>query len=194
MDRELLRQYSGGLIALSACLAGEIPQALLKGDYDGAREAARFYQSVFGPEHYYLELQDHGLEEQRTVNPQIVRLARELELPLVCTNDAHYLTRQDASMQRVLICIQTNTTLNDPSPLAFETEEFYLKSEGEMRALFPQIPEAFDNTVRIAERCQVELEFGHTQLPRFDALGGDSTAYFRRLCEEGLHRRYGGNK
>ncbi len=191
VDRELLRQYSGGLIALSACLAGEIPQALLKGDYDGAREAARFYQSVFGPEHYYLELQDHGLEEQRTVNPQIVRLARELELPLVCTNDAHYLTRQDASMQRVLICIQTNTTLNDPSPLAFETEEFYLKSEGEMRALFPQIPEAFDNTVRIAERCQVELEFGHTQLPRFDAPGGDSTAYFRRLCEEGLHRRYG---
>ena len=110
-------------------------------------------------------MQDHGLEDQRTVNPQIVRLAREMGIPLVCTNDAHYLTREDAKMQRVLICIQTNTTLDDPSPLAFETEEFYLKPEEEMRALFPQLPEAFDNTVRIAERCQVELAFGHTQLP-----------------------------
>lgn len=193
IDHELLKGHTEGLIALSACLAGEIPRALLCSDYDEAKRTALRYAELFGPEHYYLELQDHGLDEQRAINPQIVRLANETGLPLVCTNDAHYLTKADAEVQRVLMCVQTNTTVNEPSSMAFETEEFYLKTEEEMRALFPGIPEAFDNTVRIAERCQVEFEFGHTQLPSFDAPGGDSVAYFRDMCTAGMHRRYGDN-
>ena len=191
VDRELLQEYHEGLIALSACLAGEIPRALTQGDYDRAKRIALEYRDIFGPENFFLELQDHGLEEQRAISPQIVRLSRETGIPLVCTNDAHYLSKEDARMQKVLICIQTNTTVDEPNPMAFETEEFYLKSEEEMRALFPELPEAFDNTVRIAERCRVELTFGQTQLPRFDAPGGDSAAYFRQRCYEGLRRHYG---
>ncbi len=191
VDRELLREYHEGLIALSACLAGEIPRSLTRGDYDGAKRIALEYRDIFGEGNFFLELQDHGLEEQRAISPQIIRLSKETGIPLVCTNDAHYLTKEDAQMQKVLICIQTNTTVDEPNPMAFETEEFYLKSEEEMRALFPDIPEAFDNTAAIAERCQVELTFGKTQLPRFDAPGGDSAAYFRQRCFEGLHRHYG---
>lgn len=191
IDHDLLRGNTEGLIALSACLAGEIPRALRQGDYDSAKRTASFYKDIFGPNNYFLELQDHGLEEQKTVNPQIIRLSRETGIPLVCTNDAHYLTREDAEMQKVLICIQTGTTVDEPSAMAFETEEFYLKSEAEMRRLFPDIPDAFDNTVHIAERCHVELSFGNTQLPAFDAPGGDSYAYFRNQCYEGLYRYYG---
>ena len=193
VDRELLREYHSGLIALSACLAGEIPRALRRGDYPAAKALAEEYRSIFGEDNFFLELQDHGLEEQRSINPQLVRLSRETGIPLVCTNDAHYLAREDAQVQKVLICIQTNTTVDEPSPMAFETEEFYLKSEEEMRALFPSIPDAFDNTVKIAARCNVVLEFGKTQLPAFDAPGGDSAAYFRQQCFEGLHRHYGDN-
>lgn len=191
VDEELLGQYHEGLIALSACLAGEIPRRLREGDYEGAKQAALRYKDLFGAEHYYLELQDHALPEQKSINPQLIRLARETEIPLVCTNDVHYLTREDARVQQVLLCIQTGTTLDEPSAMSFETDEFYLKSEQEMRALFPAIPEAFDNTVRIAERCQVEIGFGELKLPTFDAPGGDSMAYFRQLCTEGLRRRYG---
>ena len=191
IDRELLEQYHGGLIALSACLAGEIPRALMRGDSDGARQTAVWYDRLFGRDNYYLELQDHGLNEQRMINPQLVRLSRETGIPLVCTNDAHYLTREDAGMQRVLICIQTNTTIHEPSKMSFGTDEFYLKSEQEMRALFPEITEAFDNTVKIAGQCNVDFEFGRTKLPRFDAPGGSSVEYFRRQCREGLIRRYG---
>ncbi len=191
VDRELLTQYHEGLIALSACLAGEIPRALRRGDFDGAKAIALWYRDLFGPDNYFLELQDHGLPEQKAVNPQILRLSAQTGIPLVCTNDAHYLRREDAQMQKVLVCIQTGTTVDDPSPMAFATEEFYLKSEEEMRALFPAVPEAFDNTVRIAERCRVELEFGKLKLPTFDAPGGDSTAYFEQLCTEGMHRLYG---
>ncbi len=191
IDRELLEQYHEGLIALSACLAGEIPQALLAGDYAAARRAADWYGSLFGAEHFYLELQDHGLADQKTVNAGLLRLAKDTGLPLVCTNDAHYLTREDALMQRVLCCIQTATTLQEPSPLNFETEEFYLKSGEEMAALFPALPEAVANTVRIADRCRVELTFGQLKLPAFDAPGGDSNAYLARLCREGMTRLYG---
>ena len=191
IDHELLEQYHEGLVCLSACLAGEIPRALMRGDLDGAKETALWYDSLFGRGNYYLEIQDHGLNEQKSVNPHIIRIARETGIPLVCTNDAHYLTREDSRVQRVLLCIQTNTTVDEPSKMAFETDEFYLKSEQEMRALFPAIPEAFDNTVRIAEECNLEFEFGHTQLPAFHAPGGDSAAYFRQQCVEGLHRLYG---
>ena len=197
VDRELLERYHEGLIALSACLAGEIPRALRRGEYETAKKTALWYAQLFGPEHYYLEIQDHGLPEQKSVNPQILRLAGETGIPLVCTNDAHYLTRQDAEMQRVLVCIQTGTTVNEPSPLAFSTEEFYLKSEEEMRALFPAVPEAFDNTVKIAGRCRVELEFGKLRLPTFDppeeerSPDGDNFPYFEKLCRQGLRRLYG---
>ena len=191
VDRELLGKYHEGIIALSACLAGEIPRALRDGRYDDAKRIALEYRLLFGAENFYLELQDHGITEQTEVNRGLVRIARETGIRLVCTNDAHYLTRDDAEMQKMLICIQTATTINQPNPLAFPTKEFYIKSEDEMRETFAAYPEAVENTARIAERCHVELEFGHTKLPKFDAPGGDSTAYFRRLCYEGLRRRYG---
>ncbi len=191
VDHELLQKHHEGLIALSACLAGEIPRALERGDYAAARSTAAEYAALFGKDHFYIELQDHGLPEQKRINPQLLRLANELSLPLVCTNDAHYPTREDAEVQRVLLCIQTATTLDAPSQMAFPNDEFYLKSEEEMRALFPQIPSAFDNTALIAERCQFDFTFGQTKLPAFDAPGGDSVRYFRSLCEEGLRRKYG---
>ena len=191
VDRDLLEQYHEGLIALSACLAGDIPRALRRGDYAAARETALWYDRVFGRGNFYLELQDHSLPEQRAINPQILRLSAETGIPPVCTNDAHYLAREDAQMQRLLMCIQTGTTLEDPTPLAFTTDEFYIKSEEEMRSLFPSVPEAFDNTVRIAERCRVDFTFGETRLPAFDAPGGDSERYFREQCLLGLRRRYG---
>ena len=135
VDRELLQQYHEGLIGLSACCAGEIPRALIGGYYEHAKQAAVWYDQVFGRGNFYLELQDHGLREQKIVNPQLIKLSRETGIPLVCANDAHYLTRNDADVQRVLICIQTNTTVNEPSKLVFETDEFYIKSEQEMRQL-----------------------------------------------------------
>ncbi|HOB36460.1 MAG TPA: DNA polymerase III subunit alpha [Candidatus Avimonas sp.] len=193
VDREILQQYHEGLIGLSACCAGEIPRALIGGDYEQAKRAAVWYDRVFGRGNFYLELQDHGLREQKIVNPQLIKLSRETGIPLVCTNDAHYLTRNDADVQRVLICIQTNTTISEPSKLVFETDEFYIKSEQEMRQLFPDIQEAYDNTVRIAEMCNLEFKFGEVKLPKFDAPGGDSYEYFRKLCIEGMHRIYGEN-
>ena len=193
VDHALLEKYHEGLIALSACLAGEIPQSLLKSDYNAAKKTALWYSQVFGPEHFYLELQDHGMEEQRQILPSLLRLSKETGLPLVCTNDAHYITREDAAMQRVLCCIQTGTTLSEPSPLCFETEEFYLKSGEEMAELFADAPEALANTRRIADRCQLELTFGQLKLPAFDAPGGDSDAYLETLCRQGMRRLYGDN-
>ncbi len=189
VDRELLEKYHDGLIALSACLAGEIPDALRNNNYEKAKQTAVYYRQLFGENNFFLEMQDHGLAEQAAVNRGLLRLSRETGIPLVCTNDAHYLTRDDAQMQKVLLCIQTNTTVDEPNPIAFETEEFYLKSEAEMAALFPQ--EAVENTAKIAARCNVELEFGKTKLPHFEAPGGDSYAYFRAQCYEGLYRHYG---
>lgn len=191
VDAELLSERREGLIALSACLAGEIPRLLLRGDYAAAKQKAMWYDSLFGRGNYYLEIQDHGIDEQRIINPLLIRISRETGIPLVCTNDVHYLSREDARMHRVLLCIQTNTTISEPPNMGFEKDEFYLKSEEEMRGLFPDIPEAFDNTVKIAERCNVEFEFGKTKLPLFNAPGGDSVVFFRKQCIEGLHRRYG---
>lgn len=192
VDEELLERYHEGLIALSACLAGEIPSALRRGDDEKAKGIALRYRRLFGADNFFLELQNHGLPEQAAVNAGIVRLSRETGIPLVCTNDAHYLTREDALMQKVLLCIQTNTTLDEPTDMAFETEEFYIKSEEEMRALFPSLGEAADNTAAIAERCHVTLEFGHTRLPHFEPPNGqDSDTYFREQCYAGLYRLYG---
>ncbi len=192
VDFELLEQYHEGLIALSACLAGEIPRALSRNDYAGARDAALRYRDIFGPDNFYLELQDHGLEEQNYVNTQIVRLSRETEIPLVVTNDCHYIEQADSAMHHVLICIQTGRTVEDQDTLEFGSDQFYFKTEQEMRALFPDLPEAADNTWKIAQRCNVELEFGKTKLPRFDTPDGSGNQeFFERLCFDGLKRRYG---
>ena len=191
IDMDLLRSHSEGLIALSACLAGAIPRRLRTGDYDGAKQTALEYSRIFGPERFYLELQDHGIPEQRKINPLLLRLARETGLPMVVTNDAHYLRREDASTQDVLLCIQTGKTVDEENRLRFETDEFYVKSEAELRERFPQLDEAFENTARIAERCNVEFEFNHYHLPHFQTPdGSESPDYFRRMCREGFSERY----
>ena len=192
VDHELLEEYHEGLICLSACLAGEIPQALLAGDYEKAKNLARYYEDLFGKGNYYIERQDHRLDEQRTVLPLLVRLSRETGIPLVATNDAHYLEKEDSRMQHILICIQTNKTVNDDDVLEFGTDEFYVKSTDEMYELFSAWPEACENTNRIAEMCSFDFEFGVTKLPYFVAPDGmDNKEYFVKLCRDGLLRRYG---
>ena len=194
VDFELLEKYHEGLIALSACLAGEIPRALSMRDYEEARKAALRYEGIFGKGNFYLELQDHGLTEQKAINPQLIRLSRETGIPLVSTNDCHYIRKEDSQMHKILLCIQTNHTIEDPDTMEFGSEEFYVKSEEEMRGLFPEVPEAADNTEIIAQRCQVEFEFGKTKLPRFETPNGqENTAYFREQCQQGMIRHYGEN-
>ncbi len=194
VDEELLEKYHEGIIALSACLAGEIPKALMRGNYALAKEKALYYKKIFGDGSFFLELQDHGITEQKRINPDIIRLSRECGIPLAVTNDCHYIKREDKEIHKILLCIQTNHTIEEENSLEFPTDEFYLKSEEEMRALFPEIPEAYDNTVKIAERCNVEFEFGKTKLPHFDVPDGrDHIEYFRDECYKGLYRRYGTN-
>ncbi len=191
VDLELLKSHHEGLIALSACLGGAIPQYLLNEDYDAARDYAMKMADIFGPEHFYLELQDHGMAEQQPVNQGLMRLARETGLPLVITNDAHYLRKSDAQMQDVLLCIQTGETVDKPNRMKFETEEFYLKSEEELRALFPNCSEAFDNTGKIADMCNLEFTFHEYHLPSFPVPQGyTNEKYFRKLCYEGFEERY----
>ena len=191
VDLALLQQYHEGLIALSACLAGAIPQYLMGNDYDAAKQYALKLATIFGPDNFYLELQDHGIEEQTAVNQGVQRLARETGLPLVVTNDAHYLRKEDAAMQDVLLCVQTGKTVDDENRMRFETEEFYLKSEEEMRLLFPNCDDAFENTGRIAQRCNVEFVFNEYHLPSFPVPEGyTNEKYFRKLCYEGFQERY----
>ena len=191
VDLELLERYHEGLIALSACLAGAIPQYLMIEDYDAAKEYALRMADIFGPERFYLELQDHGIEEQRPVNQGVMRLARETGLPLVVTNDAHYLRKEDAEMQDVLLCIQTGKTVDEPNRMKFQTEEFYLKSEEELRQLFPNCDEAFENTVKIADMCNLDFVFNEYHLPSFPVPEGfTNEQYFRKLCYEGFEERY----
>ena len=191
VDLEMLRSHHEGLICLSACLAGAIPQRLMDEDYDGARDYALKLSEIFGEGNFYLEMQDHGIPEQRPVNQGILRLARETGLPLVVTNDAHYLRKEDAQMQDVLLCIQTGKTVDEPNRMKFQTEEFYLKSEEEMRLLFPNCPEAFENTQKIADRCNLEFVFNQYHLPSFPVPEGyTNEKYFRKLCYEGFEERY----
>ena len=191
VDLELLEGHHEGLIALSACLAGAIPQALMSENYEEAKRMALTFSRIFGPEHFYLEMQDHGIDKQRPVNQGLQRLARETGLPLVVTNDAHYLRREDADMQDVLLCIQTGKTVDDLNRMRFETQEFYLKSEQELRQLFPGCDEAFDNTVKIAEMCNVDFTFHEYHLPAYPVPEGyTNEAYFRMLCEKGFQERY----
>ncbi len=190
VDRELLRQHHEGLIALSACLAGEIPQAILSGDSEGAEEKARWYLETFGAGNYYLEVQDHGIDEQRRVLPELIRLSRKLGIPLVATNDCHYLRREDAEMQKVLVAIATASTLED-DVLEFKTDEFYVKSAQEMSDLFSYIPEAVIKTAKIAEQCNFDFSFGTTKFPRFFAPEGmDNLTFFKKLCYDGFAEKY----
>ena len=191
VDLALLEQYHEGLIAASACLAGAIPQYLMEEDYASAREYALKLASIFGEDNFYLEMQDHGIPEQRAVNQGLMRLARETGLPMIVTNDAHYLRREDAAMQDVLLCIQTGKTVEDPNRMKFQTEEFYLKSEEELRELFPGCEEAFENTAKIAQRCNLEFTFHEYHLPSFPVPEGyTNEEYFRKLCMDGFRERY----
>ena len=191
VDLELLSKYHEGIIALSACLAGGVQQYLLDEDYSHAREYALKLSDIFGEGNFYLELQDHGIPEQRAVNQGILRMARETGLPLVATNDAHYLRKEDAAMQDVLLCVQTGKTVDDTNRMKFQTDEFYLKSEEEMRRLFPNCEEAFTNTALIAERCNLEFVFNEYHLPAFPVPEGyTNEEYFRKLCIDGFRERY----
>lgn len=187
IDLDLLSEHSEGLVCLSACLAGYIPRMLAAGEYDKAKEHALAMRRLFGEENYYLELQDHGIEAQKEVNAGILRLSRETGIPMVATNDAHYLRRGDADTQAVLMCIQTNSKIADGRPFGFETDEFYMKSTEEMEALFADYEGAIQNTVKIADMCQFDFDFSHIYLPRFQPDTGETPeAYLRRLAEEGF--------
>lgn len=191
VDKETLTRYHEGIIALSACLAGEVQKALQRNQYDKAKEKALSYASIFGPEHFYLELQDHGYDVQKTVNMELVRLSRDTGLPLVCTNDVHYLYESDSEAHDLLLCLQTQKTIKDEDRLRYPGGQFYLKSEEEMRRLFPYAEEAADNTAKIAERCNVTIEFGHTKLPKYDLPKGfTNTGYLRKLCDDGFKAKY----
>ena len=192
IDKDVLRQHSEGIIALSACLAGKVQNCLLHGDYDGAKREAQELSEIFGEDNFYLELQDQGLEEEVEVNRQLIKLSKELNLPMVATNDVHYVRQSDAEAHDVLLAIQTATTIDDPNRMKFPNDQFYLKSEDEMRKIFAAVPEAIDNTQKIADRCNVEFKFGEYHLPEFKAPEGLSNEqYLRQLCEEGLAERYG---
>ena len=192
VDMDLLRRYSGGLIALSACLAGEIPRRLLNGSYDAARDYALELRDIFGEENFYLELQDHGIKDQAVVNQGLLRLHEETGIPLVCTNDCHYLAPEDAESHDVLLCIQTGKLVEDENRMRYEPRNFYVRSTEEMETLFSQYPDALENTQRIADRCDLTFTFGKYHLPRFEVPEGyTAQTYIRKLCEEGFARRYG---
>ena len=192
IDLDILKSHSEGLICLSACIAGTIPRMILRGDVDGARDYAKNLFDIFGKDNFYLEIQDHGIEEQKVVNREIIKIARELDIPLVATNDAHYISREDAYTQDVLMCVQMNRALSDPSRMKFATDEFYLKNEEEMLSLFPTCPEALENTVKIADMCNLEFEFGNHHLPQYDTPSefADSLEYLKKLTNDGFEKRY----
>ena len=189
IDEDLLAGHTEGLIALSACLSGEIPKCLLANDYEKAKQTALKYNSMFGEGNYYLELQDHGLSEEQRVNPQIIRISKETGIPLVATNDVHYIEKSDHEVQKILICIGTNHTVNEENSLEFPTKEFYLKTGDEMGALFPE--SAIQNTNKIAEMCNLEFEFGNTKLPFYDIGDKDHFEYLKELSFDGAKRNYG---
>ena len=194
VDRELLEKYHEGLICLSACLAGEIPRKIVKNDYEDAKKTALYYQNLFGKENFFLELQNHGIREEVLVAEKLKTLSQEINAPMVVTNDCHYIEKSESKMHEILLCIQTNHTIHDDDKMEFQTEEFYLKTEEEMRQLFPDLDEAFENTQKIADRCNVEFEFGVRKLPNFDVPNNeDHFEYFKRNCYEGLYRHYGEN-
>ncbi len=192
VDYELLETYHEGIIALSACLAGEVANYLSKGLYEKGKQAALKYQAIFGEGNYFLELQDHGIGSQKIVNQSLIRLHKETNIPLVATNDTHYIFAADADAHDILLCIQTQKLLSDEDRMRYDGGQYYVKSEEEMKELFPYALEAIENTHKIAERCHVEIVFGEYKLPRFDVpLGYNAWEYLQKLCKEGLVKRYG---
>lgn len=190
VDEEFLRKHSDGLIALSACLSGKIPRLLSAGDYESAKKAALTYSDIFGKDNFYIELQDHGTPDTRDILPKLVKIAEECDLRMVATNDCHYLRKRDSEIQQVLMCIQTNTTLDSPNKPGFDTDDYYIKTTDEMKRIYGVYPGAIENTVKIAERCNLEFEFGKINLPKFPCPEGlDAREYLRRLTFEGLQRR-----
>ncbi len=194
IDKEILEKYHEGLICLSACLAGEVNQAILKDNLEKAKEVALWFKGVFG-EDYYLEVQNNGIREQAFANQKLIELSRELKIPLVATNDAHYLKKEDAYNHEVLLCIQTGKKMKDEDRMRFETDELYIKSTEEMEDYFKNIPEAIENTVSIADKCNLEFEFGHTILPNYEVPKEFVTHYdyLKKLCDDGIKKRYGEN-
>ncbi|MFR8475429.1 MAG: DNA polymerase III subunit alpha [Lachnospira sp.] len=191
VDYEVLEQFHEGIIALSACLAGEVQRYLARGMYEAGCEAAKRYEGIFGKGNFFLELQDHGIPEQKYVNPQLIRMSQELGIDLVCTNDVHYTYAQDADAHDILLCIQTGKKVTDENRMRYDGGQYYLKSPEEMAELFPYAPQALENTCKIAERCNVEIEFGVTKVPHFEVPQGfDSWTYLNHLCNEGMRRRY----
>ena len=194
VDFELLEKYHEGLICLSACLAGQVPKALLNNDYEKALQIAKRYQGIFGKDNYFIELQNHGIKDQDITNPMLVKIAHDIDAGLVVTNDCHYIEQNDCDTHQILLCIQTNHTVNDDDKMEFQTNEFYLKSESQMRSLFPDLQQAFDNTQLIADRCNVDIQFGVRKLPDYQVPNNeDHFEYFKRLCFDGLHKHYGEN-
>ncbi len=194
VDKEILKEYNSGLICLSGCLAGEIGSNLLDGDYENAKKTALEYKNIFGDGNYYIEVQNHGIDRQKRVLPLLYKLSEETAIPLVATNDAHYIEKSDAKIQDILVCIQTKKKLDDKDRLAFETDETYIKSTEEMYELFRNFPSAITNTSEIAEKCNVNFEFGVIKLPEFKSGKNISNReYFINLCYEGLKKRYGEN-
>ncbi len=192
IDLQLLREHSRGLVALSACLAGELPRMLRNGEFENAKSYALEMAEIFGPDHFYLELQDHGIQEQAIVNQGILRIHQETGLPMVCTNDAHYLRKEDAAAHDVLLCLQTGKTLDDENRMRYEPQNFYLRSEAEMEALFRGYEGAVANTAKVAEMCNLDFTFGTYHLPEFQLPPGyDSYSYLKKLCDEGYRERYG---
>ena len=192
VDLELLKKYHRGLICMSACLAGEIPRLLVEGSYDEAKTVALKYLEIFGENNYFIEIQNHGIKDELRILPLLYKLSAETGIPLAVTNDCHYINKKDSEVQDVLLCIQTGKTLDDTDRLRFETDEFYLKSADEMAELFRGHEEAIVNTSGIAERCNVEFEFGKIKLPKFRIEGvSDNNAYFRELCRKGMYEKYG---
>ena len=192
VDMEVLEKYHEGIIALSACLAGEVQRNLVRGMYEEAKEVAYCYERCFGKGNFFLELQDHGIPEQKLVNQQLLRMSQETGIELVATNDVHYTNAEDAEPHDILLCLQTGKKLADEDRMRYEGGQYYVKSEEEMKSLFPYALQALENTQKIADRCHVEIEFGHTKVPHFEVPEGyDSWTYLNKLCHEGLDKRYG---
>ncbi len=191
VDKELLRQYHSGIIASSACLAGEIASSIQRGDYAGAKAAALEYNEIFGEGNFFLELQDHGIREQKLVNQQLLRMHEETGIPLICTNDIHYTYKEDIEAHDILLCIQTAKKVTDEDRMRYEGGQYFVKSEKEMAELFSYVPEAIENTGKIADRCNVEITFGERKLPKYDVPNdGDAYDYLKELCQKGLTERY----
>ena len=191
VDKEILKEHHEGIIALSACLAGEIPRYIEKGQYETACQAAREYEEIFGKGNFFLELQDHGIPQQKQVNQALIRMSRELDIELTATNDVHYTYEEDVKPHDILLCLQTGKRLADEDRMRYEGGQYYVKSPQEMERLFPYALQALANTTKIADRCNVEIEFGVTKLPKYDVPDGyTSWEYLNKLCHDGFNRRY----